>query len=161
MKTPLSILVLVMTFAAVALPSLTGCTTAGQYDAEKTAKLDRFASRVVAKALRAAIANNPAIKEDLGGYFRATGRVFLQMVTNKKFSPEYLLEQVDLVTQPWQGRLPPLAIDAKDLALEAYDLFYDSKLEADLSDARAPLHVATVISTAIDRALKDSGLAGL
>jgi hypothetical protein len=147
--------------AAISLPMLPGCKTAGTYDPVKTEKLESIITPFVSKGIRLVIANNQPIKADLGDYFRAFGSVFKSMVDTGKFSPTYLLTAANAATEKFQGKMPDYAVDIKEGTVALYNLFYNGSADAQLDPAKAPVHVANVIQKAIDQALKDSGLPGL
>jgi hypothetical protein len=144
-----------------------GCATPNpqtglpEFDAGKTEAVKLAVAPFVGAAVYDVLGNSPQHKAELGEYFRAFGTIFKRMKTEGAFTPDFLLAEADKVTARFQGKLPTLAIAAKNSALAIYRICWDARFRADLSPEKWPVHVADVLSTSIDQALKDSALPGL
>jgi hypothetical protein len=153
--------------ALVVLGTVAGCTTLNpatgqqEYDLTKTENVKIILEPFVAQVFVEVMANSPEHKTQIGSYVRAAGNVFKKVANEQAIDPLTLIAEVDRVTAPYQAGLPSLAILAKNTLTRLYKLAYFNRHRAELSPEKWPVHVAGLIATSLDQALKDSGLPGL
>ena len=116
---------------------------------------------VVSSVLRRAIARSPEHAAEIGNYSRAIGQVFCKMVTEKKFTPDYLIDAADKDTQGLQANVPPEIIDMKNAAIALYKMFLSDQVMVAIPDNAWAMNVSQLFCESIDQALKDSGQAGV
>lgn len=157
------IIVLVMGFWTLALQQITGCKTVNpttgqaQYDPVKTAQVEAAFVPLASSTIRRLIKHNPTDATKIAEYFRAGGRVFKQMVDQKKFDPVYLVQQLDLVIPIRNDTI----LDVKNLIVAMYTVFYGDRVHAELPEDQWVIHVANTFAKGIDQGLKDAGFTGL
>lgn len=145
---------------AAAAVVVAGCRTTNsagqsQYDPVKTEQVKAAVEVPLASLVRRAITDNPNKAAELGTYFRSLESVFCRMRDTGKFEPSYLISEVDKLTAPLIK--DDLAIDAKNLAVSLYRIFYADRNNAQLSAEKWPYHVSDTICNAIKQGLKDAG----
>lgn len=147
---------LVLLIAAILL---SGCKTAGVYDPVKTEQVKAALAVPIQGGIRRVLARSPQHSDEIAAYFRQIAGVFCKMRDTQKFTPEYLVDEINKLATPQIS--DPLVLDVKDTAVALYKLFYASRGNAVLPPDQWPYHVADLICTAFNQALLDSGKPGV
>lgn len=165
-----SLLSLLLVVACLAMFLLPGCTsssvdpatgqTTSQYDPIKTQQVKDALAPAVSSPIRRIIANNPAKRDAIASYMRATATPFCQIANTGNVDLNVLTMVLDQATAEFQAKIDPTAIDVKNTVLALFKIYYNERFKAELPADGWTRNIADVICKAIDQGLKDSGLPG-
>jgi hypothetical protein len=169
MKFKRSILLSVALLTACSIMSIgTGCksvnpaTGVSEFDQAKTEKVKAAIAPLITGPIRRVLAKNPQHAAEISNYIRSVGEVFCLMDSQKKFSPEFLVDQLNKLTAPAiVGINDELILSARDAVIALYKINYADRFNAELPPDQWPAQVANLLCGAIDQALKDSGQPGI
>lgn len=151
----------------------TGCKTTTTVNPDGTTNVVKYVDPVklqqakdalepaASSVLRRAIIRSPNHAKEIGDYARAVGTVFKQMVVNKNFTPEYLIDAANKATTKLQENAPAEVIDAKNAAIALYKIFLSDQVMVKIPDNQWQLAICQLFYESIDQALKDAGQAGI
>lgn len=131
-------------------------------DPAKLEKVKSAVDPVASSALRRAIKNSPQHAAEISAYARALGGVCCDAVASGSVSPGAIVAAGDRATANLQlANIPPEIIDAKNGLFALYLILWDDNLTIALPHNKWPVAVLGIFCDSIDRALKDSGQAGV
>lgn len=146
----------------------TGCTTVNpttgqaEFDQAKTEKVKAALSPLITGPIRRVLAKNPQHAAEISTYIRSVGEVFCLMDSEKKFSPEFLVDQLSKLTAPAVAGLnDELILSARDGVIALYKINYADRFNAELPPDKWPAQVANLMCNAINQALIDSKQPGV
>lgn len=160
-RTLLTAVVLAASLALVACKSTNPATGKKEYDPVKTEQVKAAVEPILASGVRRVLANNPEHGDEIAGYMRSVGYVFLSASESGELGPEQIIEAADRATAGLQNGVDPAIIDGKNALIALYRILYGDRFKAELPPDKWPKHVADVIAQAVDQGLKDAGKPGL